>query len=106
MNNPDLFSAFQMEHISVYASLVFVGFIYSPILRILSLFTQALSRKHEFEADAFAADTYGNPELLISALKKLSVDHLSHLTPHPLKVALDYSHPPILERIRALRQKK
>ncbi len=105
INNTQLFEAFQMTHTSVYASIVFVGFLYSPLFRILSLFTQKLSRKHEFEADAYAIHTYGNPEILISALKKLSVDNLSHLTPHPLKVALDYSHPPILERIYALRKK-
>jgi STE24 endopeptidase len=104
LNNPDLFAAFKMEHISVYASVVFVGFVCSPFLRLLSFFTQMMSRKHEFEADEFAVQTYGSPEVLISALKKLSVDNLSHLTPHPLKVALDYTHPPILERIQALRR--
>jgi STE24 endopeptidase len=104
LNNPDLFAAFKMESISVYASIVFVGFIYSPLLRFLSIFTQKLSRKHEFEADDFAVETYGRPELLISALKKLSVDNMSHLTPHPLKVILDYTHPPILERIKALQE--
>lgn len=106
MNNPDLFSVFQMDHTSVYASIIFIGFLYSPILRVLSIFTQKLSRKFEFEADAFARETYGRPELLISALKKLSVDNLSHLTPHPLKIILDYSHPPILKRIAALRQEE
>lgn len=103
LNNPQLFEAFRMEHISVYASLVFVSLFYSPILRVLTLFTNLLSRKHEFEADTYSTLTYGKPEKLISALKKMSVDHLSHLTPHPLKVALDYSHPPILKRIQALR---
>ena len=55
-------------------------------------------------ADAFAAETTGQPSALIDALKKLSVDNLSNLTPHPLKVFLQYSHPPVLERIRALRK--
>jgi STE24 endopeptidase len=41
---------------------------------------------------------------MISALKKLSVDSLSNLTPHPLKVVTAYSHPPVLERIRALQR--
>ena len=103
-NNPGLFAAFRMEQTSVYASLVFTGFLFSPISKIISIFTQMLSRKYEFEADAFACETYGDPTTLISALKKLSLDHLSHLTPHPLKVLLDYSHPPILERIRVHRQ--
>jgi STE24 endopeptidase len=104
INNQPIFDAFQMHHLSTYASLVFIGFFYSPLFRILSIFSQMISRKHEFEADAFAVQTYGKPEVLISALKKLSVDNLTHLTPHPLKVALDYTHPPILERIRALRK--
>lgn len=104
LNNPALFEAFQMENISVYASIVFVAFLYSPISRILSIFTQMISRKHEYEADTFAVITFGNPDAMISALKKMSVDHLSHLTPHPLKVLLDYSHPPILARIRALKK--
>jgi STE24 endopeptidase len=70
---------------------------------ILSIANSVLSRKHEFEADAFAAETTGKPTDLIDALKKLSVDSLSNLTPHPLKVFLEYSHPPVLERIKALR---
>ena len=72
LNNNELFNAFQMQQLSVYASVVFVGFLYGPILRVLSIFTQKLSRKHEFEADDFAVQTYGHPETLISALKKLT----------------------------------
>ena len=63
-----------------------------------------LSRKREYEADAYAVETYGKPESMISALKKLTVDNLSNLTPHPLKVLLSYEHPPVLERIRAIRR--
>ncbi|MEE9402153.1 MAG: M48 family metalloprotease, partial [Desulfobacteria bacterium] len=63
-----------------------------------------LSRKHEYEADAYAVSTYGKPESMISGLKKLTVDNLSNLTPHPLKVFLSYSHPPVLERIHAIRR--
>lgn len=103
LNNPGLFAAFGMRHLSIYASLIFVGFLYGPILRVLSVFANLLSRKFEFEADRYAVETYGKPEVLVSALKKLSMDNLSNLTPHPLKVLLDYTHPPILERIRALR---
>jgi STE24 endopeptidase len=82
---------------------VLISLLYSPFSRVLALGTQKLSRKFEFEADEFAVNTFGKPEELISALKKLSMDNLSHLTPHPLKVLLDYTHPPILERIRVLR---
>lgn len=106
LNNPRLFEAFQMRYVSIYGSLVFIGFFYSPLFRLFALFTQRLSRKYEFEADTFAVETYGHPSHLISALKKLSMDNLSHLTPHPLKVFFDYSHPPILKRIEALREQE
>jgi len=106
INNRELFAAFGMEHVSVYASLFFFGFLYAPIEMLLSVFGNILSRRHEYEADAFAVDTYGKPEAMISALKKLSVDALSNLTPHPLKVFLSYSHPPVLERIRAIRARR
>ena len=102
MNNSALFAAFQMEHISIYASLFFFGFLYAPIEMILSIFGNMLSRHHEYEADAWAVRTYQRPQSMIAALKKLSVDNLSNLTPHPLKVFLSYSHPPVLERIRAI----
>jgi STE24 endopeptidase len=104
IGNADLFSAFKMRNISVYASLVFIGFLYSPIARIQSLFIHALSRKAEFEADRYSADTFGKPETLISALKKLSADNLSNLDPHPLRVFFDYTHPPIMKRIEHLRR--
>jgi len=103
LNRPELFEAFGMSQGSVYASLVLLSIVYSPILRVLGIFTHWLSRKHEFEADEYSRTTYGKPEQLVSALKKLSMDNLSHLTPHPLKVLLDYTHPPILRRIEAIR---
>ena len=102
MNNPQLFTAFSMEKLSVYGSLVFFQILFSPINMLLSLFTNALSRKNEFEADAFSAMTTGDADSLVRALKKLSADNLSNLTPHPFDVFLHYSHPPVLERIRAL----
>lgn len=104
INNRELFSAFGMEETSVYASLVFFGFLYGPIDMVLSIFTNALSRRNEYAADSYAVKTYGNPAAMTEALKKLSVDNLSNLTPHPVKVFLSYSHPPVLERIRAIRE--
>jgi STE24 endopeptidase len=104
LENPLLFAAFKMEHISIYASLVFFGFLYAPLDMLLSIAGNALSRRNEYEADRFAAHTTHMPEAMISALKKLSIDNLSNLTPHPLKVFLSYSHPPVLARIRALQQ--
>lgn len=99
-----LFDAFYMEQTSVYAGLIFFGMLYAPVDMILSIFMQMLSRKHEYEADAFAAETTGKSEDMISTLKKMSKDNLSNLTPHPFYVFLNYSHPPVLQRIRALRE--
>ena len=104
INNPGLFSAFKMEHTSIYASLFFFAFLYTPISMVISIFSKILSRKHEYEADSYAVTTYGKPESMISALKKLTVDNLSNLTPHPLNVFLNYSHPPVLERIQSMRK--
>ncbi|MEZ7198426.1 M48 family metallopeptidase [Pseudodesulfovibrio karagichevae] len=97
-----LFAAFGMEHMSPYAGLVFFVLLYTPLSLALGVAANAISRKHEFEADAFAARTTGRPEDMISALKKLSASNLSNPTPHPLTVWLEYGHPPVLARIRAL----
>ncbi|MDK9699677.1 MAG: M48 family metallopeptidase [bacterium] len=102
--NEGLFAAFRMEELSVYAGLVFFAMLFSPIQTLLGILTNALARKHEFEADAFAAKTTASPESMVLALKKLSVKNLSNLTPHPLVVMLHYDHPPTLERIAALRR--
>jgi len=101
-----LFDAFYMEEMSVYAGLIFFGMLYAPIDMILSVFMQISSRKHEYEADEFAATTTGKPEDMIATLKKLSKDNLSNLTPHPFYVFLNYSHPPALQRINAIREIK
>jgi STE24 endopeptidase len=104
INNTGLFEAFKMQNTSIYASLIFFGFLYAPVMEIISLFGNCLSRRHEYEADAFAVRTGTNPEAMISALKKLSSDNLSNLTPHPLMVFLKYTHPPVLKRIERIRE--
>lgn len=106
LNNEGLFAAFKMEHISIYASLFFFAFIYSPLSTLLSIVFNHLSRKHEFEADRYAADTTQAPETMIQSLKKLSLANLANLTPHPAMVIYSYSHPPVLERIASLRKVK
>ena len=72
--------------------------IYSPVSRLISLLMNYLSRKHEYQADSFASGLYSG-DSLISALKKLSVNNLSNLNPHPAYVFVHYSHPPLLKRI-------
>jgi len=106
INNPEIFNSFGMENISVYASFVFFGIFYSPISSLISLYSLHLSRKYEFEADSYAVRTYGHPKDLVSALKKLSVDSLSNLNPHPLKVFFEYTHPPVIQRVQAMENLK
>jgi len=98
-----LFDAFYMDQMSVYAGLLFFGMLYSPIETILGIAMQKLSRSHEYEADHFASTTIQNSEEMVNVLKKLSKDNLSNLTPHPFYVFLNYSHPPVLKRIQAIR---
>ncbi len=99
---PGLHRAFFMERITVHGALVFFGLLYAPVELLLSLFFNYLSRLHEYQADRFAAETLGSAAPLAAALKKLSADHLSHPCPHPMAVALSWSHPPLLHRLRRL----
>lgn len=81
------------------------GILFAPISIIMGLFASILSRKNEYEADEFAALNY-DAEKLISALKKLSRNNLSNLTPHPAFEFFYYSHPNPLKRFAALRNVK
>ncbi len=105
IGNQPLFDAFKMEHISIYAALVFFGFLYTPISMALGIIGSAISRRHEYEADAYATQTVGETKPMIDGLKRLTVENLGNLNPHPLKVILNYSHPPVLDRIRAIKSK-
>ena len=98
-----LFAAFYVDQPAVYTGLLFFGLLYSPVDLLLSIPLNAWSRRHEFQADRFAVDTTDQSEPLVSGLKRLAETNLSNLTPHPLTVTLDYSHPPLRERIDAIR---
>ena len=104
LNNEDMFSALGVEHISVYVSLFFFGILFLPINAVVSILFHCLSRKHEYEADAYAVKTTGDADSLISGLKTLARVNLSNLTPHPAVVFLEYTHPPVLQRIKAVRK--
>lgn len=103
VSNEGFFAAFKMNNVSVYAGLfLFFAFLYQPIHYLFSVGMNYWSRRFENSADRFSVTTYKDPRALINALKRLSVDNLSNLTPHPLKVFLAYSHPPVLSRIKAI----
>jgi STE24 endopeptidase len=72
-----------------------VTFWFSPVLNLVS-------RKHEYEADAFARDAVGGAAPVVDALRKLAKKNLTNLTPHPLYSGFHYSHPTLTERERAL----
>ncbi len=102
LNNPQLSKALGVEEPNFHVSIIAFGILYSPLSMLISYLFNIFSRKNEFEADHFAAKNYGAPSL-ISALKRLSSENLSNLTPHPLYVKFHYSHPTLLSRIEAMK---
>ena len=103
LNKKELFDAFYMENPSVYAGLLFFGLLFEPISFLISIAFNALSRRNEYQSDHYAVQTIPDREKLVSALKKLYATNLANLIPHPIYVFLNYTHPPLLERIRAIR---
>ncbi|HEY5823776.1 MAG TPA: M48 family metallopeptidase, partial [Cyclobacteriaceae bacterium] len=87
---------------AIHLNLLAFGILFSPISGITGLLMSIYSRKNEFEADAYARETYDGTALS-NALKKLSVDSLSNLYPHPAYVFFHYSHPPLLQRLDKLK---
>jgi STE24 endopeptidase len=104
LKSPQFFAAFGVQGTPVGMGLVLFGMIYKPLGVLTGLLGLAMSRKHEFEADAYAAQAVGTSKPLVEGLKRLSRDHLAHPQPHPLSVWLHYSHPPLIERLSALQR--
>lgn len=98
-----LANALGAKEASFHLGLLAFGILYTPLSLILGLVMNIISRKHEYSADRFAAENYAAAPLA-SALKKMSVKHLSNLRPHPAYVFVHYSHPPLLKRLQPLQQ--
>jgi len=101
IGNPLLSEALGASKGSFHLGILAFGILFSPISTVLGIIMNIISRKNEFEADRFAAENYDG-ESLKSALKKLSVENLSNLRPHPAVVFVHYSHPPLLERLKGI----
>ena len=99
LNNEILIKSLGGTTPAFHLGIIIFSFLFSPIGLIVGTIMNMISRKNEFEADNYAKETY-NGDSLVLALKKLYVDSLSNIYPHPLYVFFHYSHPPLLERIK------
>jgi STE24 endopeptidase len=102
MSFSQIANALGSSEMNFHIGIIAFGFLYSPVGLITGVLMNMLSRKNEFEADNYAKETYEGNSLQL-ALKKLSVDSLSNLYPHPLYVFVHYSHPPLLKRLANLK---
>lgn len=102
LHDPRLCAAFGVMQPTVAWGMAFFAVLFAPLSTLMGLFSGWLSRKFEFEADAFAKDAMQSPEPLAEALVRLTKDHLGNPTPHPFYVVLHHSHPPVLQRLAAL----
>ena len=98
---PIFSEALNIENHSFHIALVTFSILYTPVSEISSIIFNLFSRKFEYEADEYADKSFDG-KYLIQALKVLTKDSLSNLTPHPKYVWWHYSHPTLLERINQL----
>ena len=103
MNIEEFYRAFGFTQASYHAALIVFAFASSPITFFLSPLSAVMSRRHEYEADAFACKLVDNSKDLRNALLNLSKENLSNLTPHPWYSFFHYSHPTLRERLLALK---
>ena len=99
-----MYHAFGFSGMPNYAGLFLVAVLWEPLGFFLSPVAMAVSRRFEREADRVAFNAMETAQPLVRALKKMAKDNLSNLRPHPLYVRFNHSHPPLLERIRALEE--
>ncbi len=105
LGNPNLSKALGSDTPSFHLSILAFLLLFTPVSTVLGLINNSFSRRNEYQADQYSIDTYpGAREHMYSALKKLSVESLSNLNPHPLYVAVNYTHPPILDRLANLKR--
>ncbi|GDX22212.1 peptidase M48 [Actinomycetes bacterium] len=104
LSNPNLSAALGSKIPSFHLSMLAFFLLFTPVSTVLGLINNSFSRYNEYQADQYSIATYpGAVDYMYSALKKLSVNSLSNLNPHPVYVAVHYSHPPILKRLAKLK---
>ena len=105
LGNPNLSKALGSDTPSFHLSMIAFFMLFTPVSTLLGLVNNSFSRYNEYQADQYSIDTYpGAREHMYTALKKLSVESLKNLNPHPWYVAVHYTHPPILERLANLKK--
>ena len=105
LGNPNLSKALGSDTPSFHISMIAFFMLFTPVSTLLGLVNNSFSRYNEYQADQYAIDTYpGGRDYMHSALKKLSVESLKNLNPHPWYVAVHYTHPPILDRLANLKK--
>ena len=105
LGNPNLSKALGSDTPSFHLSMIAFFMLFTPVSTLLGLVNNSFSRYNEYQADQYSIDTYpGARDHMYSALKKLSVESLSNLNPHPWYVAVHYTHPPILDRLANLKK--
>ena len=97
-----MYESFGFSNMPHYVGLFMVSVLWGPISAFLSPMGMAISRKFEKEADLYSFQRLKSAKPLAMALKKMARENLSNLTPHPLYVWFNYSHPPLLERVQFL----
>jgi len=97
-----MYASFGFAGMPPYAGLFLLGVLWEPVAFFLSPVGMAISRKFERQADVFSSEILNTPKPLTTALKRLAKDNLANLRPHPIYVWFNYSHPPLLERIKYL----
>jgi STE24 endopeptidase len=105
LGNPNLSKALGSDEPSFHISMIAFFLLFTPVSTALGLINNSFSRYNEYQADQYSIDTYpGARDHMYSAFKKLSVESLSNLNPHPWYVAVHYTHPPILDRLANLKK--
>jgi STE24 endopeptidase len=105
LSNPNLSKALGSDVPSFHLSMLAFFLLFTPVSTLLGLINNSFSRRNEYQADQYSIDTYpGARDYMYSAFMKLSRESLSNLNPHPVYVAVNYSHPPILDRLANLKK--